>query len=362
MKYLFIMTTSANVINFRKSLIRFLQEQGHTITIIAHDNIRERDIRDLGVEFFCVKQDNRGLNPFAILKYKRNLQKIISSEKPDVVFAFQLKPNVFGVKASKKAGVKNIFSMVEGLGDVYLKTGLKWKTIRFIVNNLYKSAFKISKVVFFLNNDDKAEFINRKLVSEDKCKVINGIGVDLNRFEQKPLNNYNTFLMVARMLKTKGVLEYLECARRVKKQIPSAVFNYLGGEGDVNLTDIKEYLDDGSINYLGVVNDVRQYLEDCSVFVLPTYREGLPVSIIEAESVGRAIITTNAVGAKETVKNGYNGFLVETKNLDELTEKAIYLLENKEQIELMGKNSRIFAEQNFDAEKINEKIYEIISK
>ena len=266
------------------------------------------------------------------------------------------------VGVSKKAGAK-VYSMVEGLGDVYIKKGLKWKLVRAVVNFLYKSSFKKAEKVFFLNNDDKKEFIDRKLIKKEKCVVINGIGVDLNHFEQKPLKNHNQVLMVARMLKSKGVLEYCECARRVKNVIPSAIFNYLGGEGDITLKDIKEYIDDGSINYLGVVKDVRPYLEDCSVFVLPTfYREGLPMSIMEAESVGRAIITTNSVGAKETVENGFNGFLVQTKNVSELTEKVLYLLENKEQLEIMGKNSRTFAEQNFDKEKINKQVYEIVSK
>ena len=357
------MTESANVINFRKNLITFLQEKGHSICIIAHDNLREKDIRDLGVDFYCVKQDNRGLNPFAILKYRKNLTKIIKKEKPDAVFTFQLKPNTFGVKASKKAGVKNIYSMVEGLGDVYIKTGLKWKIIRTVVNKLYRSAFKVSKAVLFLNNDDKQEFINRKLAKENKCFVINGIGVDLNHFKQKPLKNNNTVLMVARMLKSKGVYEYLECARRVKKIIPTATFNYLGAEGDISCENIKEYIDDGSVNYLGVVKDVRPYLEDATMFILPTfYREGLPMSIMEAESMGRAIITTNSVGAKETVVDGYNGFKVETKNVEQLVEKVTYLLENQEKAIEMGQNSRTFAEQNFDKDKINNDIYQIINK
>ena len=361
MKYLFVMTESNNVINFRKNLIEFLQNKGHSVSVIAHDNLREKDIRDLGANFYCVKQDNRGLNPFAILKYTKQLTKIIKSVSPDVVFTFQLKPNTFGVKASAKAGVKNIYSMVEGLGDVYVKNGLKWKLIRKVVNLLYKSAFKKSNKVFFLNNDDKTEFINRKLVCQNKCAVINGIGVDLGRFAFKPLKNENNFLMVARLIKSKGVYEYCECARRVKKLYPQVSFNYLGKEGDVTLSDIQEYIDDGSINYLGVTKDVRPYLEDCYAFILPTYREGMPVSIMEAQSVGRAIITTNAVGAKETVIDGYNGYLVEPKNVESLTKKVLYLLENKDKAIEMGKNSRAFAEQNFDSEKINNQIYQIIN-
>lgn len=363
MKYLLIATRSKEIMNFRKTFIEYLIEKGHSVSVIAFDGERKEDIEKLNAKVFVIEQDNRGLNPFSILSFKKQVKKIVKAEKPDVVLTYQLKPNTLAVNVSKKAGAKKVYSMVEGLGDVYIKNGLKWKLIRAVVNFLYKQSFKKAEKVFFLNNDDKQEFIQRKLIKAVKCIVINGIGVDLKHFEQKPLKNYNTVLMVARMLKSKGVLEYLECARQVKKVIPSATFNYLGGEGDITKEDIKEYIDDGSINYLGVVKDVRPYLEDCSVFVLPTYyREGLPMSIMEAESVSRAIITTNSVGAKETVKNGYNGFLIQTKNVNQLTEKVLYLLENKDKLKEMGQNSRTFAEQNFDKEIINNEIYQIVSE
>ena len=356
------MTESVSVINFRKNLIKFLQNKGHSVCVIAHDNLRENEIRDLGADFYCVKQDNRGLNPFAILKYRKNLTKIIKKENPDAVFTFQLKPNTFGVKSAKKAGVKNIYSMVEGLGDVYIKTGLKWKLIRSVVDRLYKSAFKASKAVFFLNNDDKKVFIERKLVCEDKCTVISGIGVDLSYFAYKPIKNAKNFLMVARMLRTKGLYEYLECARLVKQKYPDAVFNYLGAEASEKLIDIKEYIDDGSINYLGVTKDVRPYIEDCTALVLPSYREGFPMSIMEAQSVGRMVITTNVVGCKDAIVDGYNGFLVEKGNSEELAKKIIWCIENKDEVIKMCQNARVHAQENFDKDIINSQIYGVINE
>ncbi len=362
MKYLLIATRSKEIMNFRKTFIEYLVDNGHSVSVIAFDGERKQDIESLNAKVFVIEQNNRGLNPFSILSFKKRVKNIVKAEKPDVVLTYQLKPNALTVNISKKAGAKKVFCMVEGLGDVYIKKGLKWKLIRAVVNRLYKSSFNKAEKVFFLNNDDKAELLKRKLVKEDKCVVINGIGVDLKHFEQKPLKNDNVVLMVARMLKSKGVYEYLECARKVKKVYPSATFNYLGAEGDISVKDIQKYIDDGTIHYLGVVKDVRPYLEECSMLILPTYREGLPMSIMEAESVGRAIITTNSVGAKETVEDGYNGFLIQSKNVSELTEKVLYLLENKEQLEIMGKNSRIFAEKNFDKNLINKQVYEIVSK
>ena len=216
MKYLLIATRSKEVMNFRKSFIEHLVNKGHSVSVITFDGERKQDIENLNAKVFVVEQDNRGLNPFSILKFRKQVKKIVKEVKPEVVLTYQLKPNTLAVGVSKKAGAK-VYSMVEGLGDVYIKNGLKWKLVRSVVNFLYKNSFKKAEKVFFLNNDDKKEFIDRQLIRKEKCVVINGIGVDLNHFEQKPIKNHNQVLMVARMLKSKGILEYLECARRVKK-------------------------------------------------------------------------------------------------------------------------------------------------
>lgn len=354
-KILLICGTSQTVLNFRVGLIRALQAEDIEVSVITLDSVFKKEIVALNVDFYCVEDKNRSLNPFKILSLKNKYCKIIKEVKPDIVFTFMLKPNTFGVLAAKKAGVKNIYSMVEGAGDVFINNGLKWKVIRKVVCGLYKKAFKNSKKVFFLNNDDKAEFIQRKLVKKEQCEIIHGIGVDLEKFAYKPIKNHRTFLMVARMLKTKGVYEYCKCARIVKQKYPDAVFNYLGAEGTVTLADIKEYVDDGSINYLGTTTDVRPYYEDCSMFVLlSNYREGLPMSIMEAEAVGRGIITSNGVGCRDTVVDGYNGFIISQGDYEQMAEKVIWCIEHPEEAEQMEKNARAFAEENFDQKKINE--------
>ena len=360
-KILLLCVTSQNVITFRAGFIKTLQEKGYEVSVVAFDDEYQEEIQKLNVAFYCVKEENRGMNPLKILTLKGKYKKFIRQIQPDVVFTFMLKPNTFGVMASKSAGVKNIYSMVEGAGDVFIHNSLKWKIIRFVVCKLYKKSFKRVKKVFFLNNDDKAEFIKRKLVKEKQCVVIHGIGVDLEKFAFKPVKNERTFLMIARMLETKGVYEYCQCARIVKQKYPDAVFNYLGAEGNVKISDIQEYIDDGSINYLGTAKDVRPYLEDCSVFVLLShYREGLPMSIMEAEATGRAILTSDNIGCRETIINEYNGFLVEKKNYQALAERCCELIENPYKTREMGENSRIFAEKEFDSKKINQVIYEVI--
>lgn len=363
MKILLITPTSSTVINFRLQLIDYLKKQDNEVEVLTFDDERKEEVLQKNIKFFCIKDDHRNLNPLKILTLKKKISKVVSEIQPDIVMTFMLKPNIFGVLGAKKAGVKNIFSMVEGAGDVFTNNTFKWKIIRKIVCILYKKAFKKSKKVFFLNNDDKNEFIQRKLVKENQCEVIHGIGVDLKHFAYKPIINHDRFLMIARMLKTKGVIEYCKCARIVKQKYPNAQFDYLGSEGTIKLKDIQEYIDDGSINYLGTTNDVRPYLENVLLLLLlSSYREGLPMSILEAESVGRAIITSNNIGCRDTVINGYNGFLIENSNYTAMADNVIWCIEHQLQAEEMGKNARKFAEENFDSLKINKKIYEVIKE
>lgn len=356
MKCLLVCNTVQNVINFRQPLIRKLIDRGYEVVVVAGEDSFRPELNESEIKFYSLETNNRSANILKSAEYKKNIYKIISEEKPDIVFTFQVKPNTFGVFAAKKAGVKNIFSMVEGAGDPFIKTGFKWGIIRRAVCFLYRKAFKNVKKVFFLNNDDKSEFIKRKLVKNNQCEVVHGIGVDLNKFSYKPIKNYKTFLMVARMLKTKGVYEYCECARIVKEKYPDAVFNYLGAEGDVKVSDIKEYIDDGSINYLGTTKDVRPFYEEALLLLLSSYREGCPMSVMEAEAMGRAVITSDNVGCRDTVKNDYNGFLVPKGNAIVMAEKVIWCIEHPMEVEQMGKNARKFAEENFNAEKINDYI------
>lgn len=361
-KIMLICVSSQNVLTFRKELIGSLQNAGCEVSVVCFDDVYREKMEPLGVDFISVGDSNRSTNPLKVLALKKKYRAIIESKKPDVVFAFAMKPNALGVPAAKKAGVKEIYSMVEGAGDVFINNSLKWKLIRIYVSHLYKKAFKISRKVIFLNEDDKKEFISRKLVKQNKCEIINGIGVDVNKFAFKPMTNDANFLMVARMLKTKGVFEYCEAARMVKEVRPQAVFGYVGGEGTVTLDDIKSYIDDGSVTYYGTTDDVRPYYENCTAFVLPSYREGMPMAVMEAESTGRAVIATDVNGCRSAVRDEYNGFLIpKGKNCAlELANKCIYFIDNPEKAVQMGEKSRILAENEFDSRVINRKLLRII--
>ena len=354
-KILFICATSKMVLKFRTELIKKFQENGYSVSVVAFDDKYSKEISELNINFYCANDNNRSVNIFKFLSLKGKYIKLIKEIQPDVVFTFMMKPNIFGVRAAKKAGVEKIFSMVEGAGDVFVYNSLKWRAIRLVVTRLYRKSFKYVNSVFFLNNDDKAEFVCRKLVDENKCQIVHGIGVNTDKFAFSEVENKQTFLMVARLTQAKGVMEYCQAARIVKGKYPHAVFGLLGAEGNITKKDIKAFIDDGSIVYYGETDDVRSYLKDCSVFVLPSYyREGFPASIMEAQAVGRAVITTDSVGCKDTVNDGYNGFLIETKNVDALVEKLICFINNPDSVKVMGKNARKYAEENFCHKKINE--------
>lgn len=352
-KILLLCGLSSYVVHFRLGLIETLQARGLQVSVVAFDDEYAQEIRKVGADFYCLKDSNRSINVFKVLSLKKRYAKVIKEVAPNYVFTFMLKPNIFGTLAARKVGVEQIYSMVEGVGDVFINQSLKWKAIRFFVARYYKKAFKYSQKVFFLNDEDKKEFIDLGLVKDEQTIIVRGIGVDLQKFQQKSLKNNTSFLMIARMLKTKGVMEYCKAAKIVKNQYPRARFCYLGAEGSVKLSDIREYIDAGIVEYLGVTKDVRPYLEDCAVYVLPSYREGLPMSIMEAEAVGRMVVTTSAIGCKDTVIEGYNGYLVEPKNEYDLAQKLMGLLENPEEILRMGENSRRFAEDHFDQDRIN---------
>lgn len=350
------------VVNFRKGLIRFLKDKGYRVSVVAFDRDREDEIKELGVDFYCIESNNRSTNPLEKLGLEKEYEKLLLKLSPDAVFTFQITPNTFGVMAAKKAGVKKIYAMVEGAGEIFINTGLKNSMLRSIVCMLYKKAFRYADKVFFLNSDDRDEFIGRDLVESSKAVVIEGIGVDTEFFSEKPVINRNVFLMVSRMVRNKGLFEFCEAARTVKKKYPDAAFRFLGEEFTVKLSDIKEYIDDGSIEYLGYKKDVRSDLEESTTFVLPSYREGCPMTTMEAQSSGRMVITTDSIGCRNTVDDGYNGLIVKPRDAESLAEKCVYVIEHPEEAELMCKNARTFAVTHYDQRVINEEIVKLIEE
>jgi len=277
-----------------------------------------------------------------------------------LVFNYTIKPVIFGSIAARLAGVKNIYSMLTGLGYVFVAKGGKALIIKTISKFLYRIALKRCDKVLFQNPDDLNEFVSCKLVAREKTALINGSGVNLDHFYPVALPEEVSFLMICRIIKDKGVIEYLKAAEIVKRTYPNTRFS-LVGPFDVNpsalsFEDIKPYIDSNIINYLGETRDVRPFLEKASVFVLPSYREGTPRTVLEAMAMGRAIITTDAPGCRETVVDGLNGFLVPVKDVENIARSMMYLIEHEDELHVKGRESLEICREKYDVNKVNESI------
>ncbi len=350
-----VVNSSWNALNFRKSLITHFLNEGHHVTIVAPDDGHAVHLQTLGCSFAPLSMSNKGTNPLEDLWLVKQLCRIYKRCQFDVVLHYTIKPNIYGSIAAKICNLPCI-NNVTGLGTVFIHDNMASK----IAHWLYKFAFRFPKVVFFQNPDDKALFLNRKLVKPEVVDLVPGSGIDTELFKaeycNRPITPESpfTFLMVARLLFDKGIVEYIEAIRLMRKQGSNARFQVLGkveiqkGLG-VTPEIVMDWQDEGLIEYLGSVSDVRPILEQADCIVLPSYREGTPRSLLEGASLSKPLIATNVPGCIETVIDGYNGYLCEVRNPEDLAKKmwAMSTLSDEERQE-MGQNSRKLVEEKFD--------------
>ncbi|MBC7344613.1 MAG: glycosyltransferase family 4 protein [Clostridia bacterium] len=364
MKIAILGNQAFSLVNFRGLLIRAMVEKGHKVLALAPDydeTTRER-VKALGAEPIDYSLSRTGLNPLRdVLDFLR-LCFLLRKLRPDVVLAYAMKPVIYGTLAAWMARVPRRFALIEGLGYSFTpageKEGLKKKIVRNIVQILCRLSLPRATKVFFLNRDDFSEFISLRIVSEEKAFLLGPIGVDLQHFNfAPPVKKPVTFLLAARLLREKGVVEFAEAARIIKRKYPETRFILLGGldtnPGAISRAEVESWVRDGVLEWPGHVDDVRPWISQASVFVLPSYREGVPRSIQEAMAMGRPVITTDAPGCRETVIEGVNGFLVPVRDVDALVRAMERFILEPELIERMGKESRRLAEERFDVHKIN---------
>lgn len=322
----------------------------------------------LGVNPIEFRLSRAGINPVRDIQSVWDIYVRLREVKPDVILSYFIKPVIYGTLAAWLARIPRRISMIEGLGFVFTysfrELSFKGRLLRFIVSFLYRMSLAIADKVIFLNKDDQAEFLNLRLVCERKSICIGGIGVDLTKWCLSPVfYEPITFIMVARLLREKGVYEYAEAARCVKLKHPQAQFVLLGGldenPGAIQLEQVRAWHNQGVLTWHGHV-PVAEHIKTSSVFVLPSYREGVPVSSMEAMAMGRPIITTDVPGCRETVVEAVNGFMVPAKDAVMLAEKMMWFIENPSSIATMGAASRKIAEDKFDVHKINSKLMQIL--
>lgn len=366
MNILIISPKNKSVFNFRGDLIRDMISQGHTVKVIGPNREYIDDVMALGVSEFIevpLVKDNTSIK--GDLAYLNALKKVMKEHKPDLVFSYTIKPVIYGSIAAKAAKVSRICALVPGLGRVYASGGLKVKMIRLITKFLYQRAFAACDRVIFQNPDDIRELVAQHYLPENKTALVNGSGVNMNRFQRAELPENPVFLMVSRIIREKGVMEYCEAARMVKKTHPEARFILLGGFdssiGALKKEDIQSYIDDGSIEFPGEVKDPVAYYQQSSVFVLPSYyREGLPRTILEAMSCGRATITTDWPGCREPITDGENGYLVPIRDANALADKMQLLVENRELLAKMADAAYERCKSHYAVEIVNAQMREQI--
>ena len=371
MRYAFITSQAFSVHNFRGPLIRELVAGGSTVFALAPDyNDESRaEVMALGAVPLDYHMSRTGMNPWHDGHALLGLALLLRRLQPDVMLAYFIKPVIYGTLAAWLAGVPRRVAMIEGLGYVFsLATGrITWRrrVLKSLVSQLYKFSLDKAHQVILLNRDDMAELVDARLLDQDKAINLGGIGVDLAEWPLVPTPTQPvTFLLAARLLREKGIVEYANAARQVKRLHPAVRFILLGGldtnPGGLSDDEIRAWVTAGVIEWPGHVS-VKPWLAQASVYVLPSYyREGLPRSTQEAMAMGRPVITTDAPGCRETVREGVNGYLVPVSDVPALAVAMLRFVEKPSIIEPMGRESRKMAEESFDVRKINTRLIKIL--
>ncbi|WP_226670497.1 glycosyltransferase family 4 protein [Metabacillus litoralis] len=362
MKIAVLSSHTSSLFWFRMDMMKDFIKAGHTVIALGSEPEADwkKRFEEHNIDYRQLYVERNGINPLKDLKTLMSLQSFMKKEKPDKIFSYQAKTVVYGCLAAKMNGISEVYPLIAGLGSIFRGRGFKNNIVKTIMNIQYRAACKSSKIVFFQNQDDKNEFILNGLIKEDKAVIINGSGVNLEKFKPTPLPINPTFLFIGRLIKDKGIMEYLEACKIVKANYPE-VRCLLVGPFDSNPSALKPeelnpYIENGIIEYFGEQEDVRPYISQCSTFVLPSYHEGTPKTVLEAMAMGRPIITSDAPGCRETVINEINGYLVKVKDVQDLIEKMETLITNQELCKKMGGESLRIAINKYDVKKINQSI------
>ena len=370
MKFLIISSFFPSVLNFRGKLLEAIHQQGYEIHIIAPDlasfPTEHEKLLDLDYCVHEVPMQRTGTNPASDLKTLLSMYALIKKIKPDCVLSYTIKPVIYGTLAAWLAKVPNRYALITGLGYAFqnVETHSKRSIFQKLVHALYQQALSRSHKAFFQNPDDLKLFQDLNLLkSQISSVVVNGSGVNVTDFNILPLPTNEqqqakiSFLLIARLLIDKGVREYALAAEIIKQKHPNVEFNLVGwideNPSAITQQELDQWVTKKTVKYWGKLADVRPAIAESSVYVLPSYREGTPRTVLEAMAMGRAIITTDAPGCRETVVDGDNGFLVEVKSVESLVEAMQKFIHHPELIEKMGNRSREIALHKYDVHQVN---------
>ena len=362
MKFLVISNFAASLLGFRHALICALQARGLDVHVAAPElmvgNPMRLKLESQGLTVHTIPMNRTGTNPVHDLRSMWSLWRLMRQIKPHAVLAYTVKPVIYGLLAARFARVPKRFALITGLGYAFQGDGKRWR-MQALVQRLYALALSKVSVVFFQNPDDAALFKQRKIVREDaSISIVNGSGVEVTEFKMAVLPiGAPRFLLIARLMGDKGVREYAQAAALIRIRHPEVRFDIAGwideNPNAINQQELNDWVAAGTLNFLGRLSDVRPAIAACSVYVLPSYREGTPRTVLEAMSMGRAIITTDAPGCRETVAHGENGWLVPVKSVEALQKAVQTFIDDDLLAKKMGIRSREIALAKYDVRKVN---------
>jgi glycosyltransferase involved in cell wall biosynthesis len=341
-----------NIANFRTGLIKGLQRAGHEVIAVAPDDQAAQWVRQL-CTYVPLVMDKQGMRPDRDLMLMWRYWRLMRQVKPDVYLGYTVKPNVYGSLAAHALGIA-VINNIAGLGAVFIQDGWLVKLVR----RLYRFALRRSATVFFQNDDDRSLFVEHGMVMPEVAHLLPGSGIDLQKFDMRPASRRSgsamRFLLVARMLWDKGVGEYVEAARVLRKTFPDLEFALLGfvdveNPAAISRMQVEAWVSEGVVTYLGVTDDVRPHMADADCVVLPSYREGTPRTLLEASALGRPIVTTDAVGCREVIDHGVNGFSCGVRDAASLAAAMRQMVElSPDERAAMGLRGREKMEREFD--------------
>lgn len=347
--------TSWNIVNFRAGLIRALREAGYEpVAVSPAEHGRANPLFELGIAHVPIAIDRSGINPVGDLALLLRYRRILKALRPAAFLGFTIKPNIYGSLAASSLGIP-VFPNVSGLGTAFIRRGL----LERVVSSLYRFAFRRASVVFFQNPDDRLLFTGRGIVRPERTQILPGSGIDLERFAPAPLPDGPTvFLLIARLLSDKGVREYAAAAQLLRSQLPEARFQLLGAVDQGNRTSIarselQSWIDGGAVEYLGETGDVRPFIERATAIVLPSYREGLPRSLLEGAAMARPLIASDVPGCREVVDSEVNGFLCRVRDVESLAAAmAGFAGLARDEQQAMGAASRRMVQDRFSEQRV----------
>lgn len=357
-KIVMSINASWNIFNFRKDLIGAFQHAGYRVTALAPEDEYSQRLTEWGVDFRPIRIDQKGMSPLRDLRLLRDYRSALRALRPDVFLGYTIKPNIYGSLAAQSLGIP-VINNVSGLGTAFLGSGLLTRA----ASALYRAAFKRSSTVFFQNKDDRALFLQKHLVAPRQARLLPGSGVDLAFFAPSDAPRAPgpfSFLFIGRLLWDKGVREFIDAARLVRRQFPEARFALLGFVDSANRTavgraELDSWVGEGLVEYLGASDDVRPHILRADCVVLPSYREGLPRALLEGAAMAKPLIATDVPGCRDVVRQGENGLLCAVRDSNALARAMMQMISMTEAERAhIGRRGRAHVEANFDQRLVSE--------